>query len=83
MADLEWSRIVGSKTLYDGGYVGDLMTVGMAHIEEAKRRGEITQTEAGQMYSALIPSAIKEGISFEQTKQSIELDISTKKLNRK
>ena len=61
---IDWSVIVGDKTLANGGHFGDLMTLGRAHLEEAKAYGEITEGDSGQVYSALISTSIKEAIQF-------------------
>jgi hypothetical protein len=70
--DIKWADIVGSETVADGGYVGSLMTIARAHIDEAKRNNEITQEEAGAVYTAMIPSAFKEGIFFGLNEALIE-----------
>ena len=61
---LVWEDIVGEKTVDDGGYVGDLMTVARAHINDAKSKGELTAQEAGEVYAAMIPSAFQNGIKY-------------------
>jgi len=63
-ASEKWDRIVGDKTLEDGGYVGDLMIIARLHIEEAKGNGELTSAEAGEVYSAMIPAAFSNGMKF-------------------
>ena len=61
---IDWSTLTGSKTLADGGYTGDLMTVARAHIDDAIKAGRLTQKEAGQVYSSMIPAAISSAASF-------------------
>ncbi len=59
-----WDNLVGTKTIDTGGYVGDLMTVARAHIKEAVDNNEITQAQAGEIYTAMIPSAFQTGLAF-------------------
>ncbi len=62
---IQWDDIVGDKTLLDGGHFGDLMEIGREHIQDAKYKGELTEQDAGQVYSALITTSIHEAINFE------------------
>jgi hypothetical protein len=59
-----WEDIVGAKTIDDGGYIGDILTLGRAHIKSAKAKGEITNQEAGVIYSSLMTAAIKDSIYY-------------------
>jgi hypothetical protein len=52
------------STLADGGYAGDLMAVARAHIDDAIKTGRLTQKDAGQVYSSMIPAAISSAASF-------------------
>lgn len=82
MADTSWPLIVGAKTIADGGYIGDLMTVANAHIQEAIDTGRITQAEAGQVYTAMIPAAFREGASYFLQKKQIDLGIIPSALSK-
>ena len=62
--DILWSDIIGDKTVASGGYVGDLLTLARAHVADAVTNGELTQAEAGQVYTAMIPAAMQNGIGF-------------------
>lgn len=73
--NIHWDSIVGNKTLEDGGYFGDLMTLGRAHIEKSKDNGELTEQDAGQVYSALMTTAIQQSINFELTEDLREREI--------
>lgn len=64
MANVNWDNLVGSKTISAGGYIGDLMTVARAHIQDALLKNEITQEQAGEIYTAMIPSAFQTGLAF-------------------
>ena len=79
---VNWFNVAGNKTIEDGGYAGDLMKVARAHIEEAKAKGEITQQEAGQIYSSMIPSAFQTALQFEMQKEGADLDNEIKLVQR-
>ena len=61
---IDWSTLTGSKTLADGGYAGDLMAIARAHIDDAIKTGRLTQKDAGQVYTSMIPAAISSAASF-------------------
>jgi hypothetical protein len=71
----DWDNIVGDKTLLDGGYVGDLLTLVRIHLEEAKDRGELREEDAGNAYAQAIIASMKDAIDFElqYPKASLEL----------
>lgn len=74
--DADWISVVGeTKTLEDGGFIGDLMSVAAAHIDEAVSKGQITQENAGEVYIAMLPAAFKEGISYFLQLKQIKLGI--------
>lgn len=75
MADILWDDIVGEKTLADGGRVGDLMQVARVHVSDAVRRNEITQAQAGEVYTAMIPSAFATATKFVMEEQLISAQI--------
>ena len=62
--DIQWSSVVGDKTIANGGYVGDLLTLARAHVEAAVLNNELTREAAGEIYTAMIPSAFQNGIGF-------------------
>ena len=74
MADLSWDKIVGDKTLDDGGYVGDLLAVARAHLDEAFTKGEVTAGELGEVYTTMIASAFQQGIAFDQADATFKLN---------
>ena len=66
MADnIQFENIVGQKMLDNGGYFGDLMSVLGAHIGDAIDNQRITQAEAGQIYTGVIPGMIQQAVQFE------------------
>ena len=73
--DILWSDIVGEGTLDEGGYVGDLMEVMRAHIDESVRLNRLQQSDAGQVYASLIPTAVNGAIKFAMEEQLIEAQI--------
>lgn len=61
----DWYNVVGDKTLENGGYVGDLLTLTREHLEEAKDKGELREEDAGEAYGAAILASMKDAILFE------------------
>ncbi len=76
MADITWDSIVGDQTINSGGYVGDLLTLARAHVDAAIKNNELTKEAAGQVYTALIPAAIQNGIGFAMQEQLTEAKIA-------
>ena len=76
--NLDWSNVVGKTTLSNGGFFGDIMKVARAHVNDSMNIGELTQAEAGQIYTAVIPGAIKSAIEWELAKRSAEKDLAIK-----
>jgi len=64
MANKNWVALTGDKTVTGGGYVSDLMTVARAHVADAITKNEITQAQAGEVYTALLPSAMQTALAF-------------------
>lgn len=75
MADILWSDVVGAGTIADGGKVGDLLTLAMAHIANEMNENRLTQENAGQVYSALIPAAFQHAMNFTLQEQLTEAQI--------
>ena len=65
VADIEWEDIVGDgMTVADGGYMGDLLTVARAHVDDAVATNRLAQAQAGEVYTAMIPAAMNSSIQF-------------------
>jgi len=64
MADILWSDIVGDKTITAGGFMGDLLTIARVHVDKAVDDNRLTQTQAGEIYTAMIPAAMQEAVRF-------------------
>lgn len=62
---LDWTAVVGQKTLEDGGKTGDMLTLLFAHLEEAKAVNGLTAEEVGALYGPAIPGVINAAINFE------------------
>lgn len=75
MADILWENVVGKGTLKDGGYVGDLMHIMRAHIDDAVRANRLKQADAGEAYASLIPTAVNGAIKFTMEEQLVEAQI--------
>ena len=80
VTEINWEDAVGLKTVTDGGHIGDLMTISRAHIDAAVEENRITQEQAGEIYTAMIPAAIQSGIEFTMTEQMQEAN--TDKIRR-
>lgn len=62
--DITLTDVIGTGTIDDGGYVGGLLKLARAHVAEAITNNELTQSEAGAVYTAMIPAAMQSGIEF-------------------
>ena len=83
MADvIDWNKIVGDKTVSKGGFIGDIMTLSAAHIQDAVDNGRLTNSEAGEVYAAMLPTAIQQGIEFGMTELLVEAQIETEISNK-
>lgn len=76
---VEWSNIIGDKTLESGGYAGDLLQVALAHLASARDDNQLTDENVGEVYAATISSAIAQAVQFElqkdiQNKQADKID---------
>ena len=70
---LDWTKIVGTSTVEDGGYVGDLLQVARAHIDASVASNRLTQNQAGQVYATMVDSAIKTGVQYAIEEENIRL----------
>ena len=71
----DWENVVGDKSLTNGGYIGDILTLTRTHIEEAKANGELTEEDAGKAYSTAIIESVKEAITFELQEGKSKLEL--------
>lgn len=74
-ADIVWEDVVGSGTVEDGGHVGDLLKIARAHVDEAVRQNRLTQKDAGQVYTAMIPAALQSALKFVMDEKLLESQI--------
>lgn len=63
--DADWLKIVGTKTIGDGGRLGDILEVARVHIDAAVTDNRLTQDQAGAVYTAMLPAAIEFAIQYE------------------
>lgn len=75
MADILWSDIVGDMTVDTGGYMGDLLTIARAHVDDAVQNNRLTSSQAGEIYTAMIPAAMQNAINFGMNEQLTEAGI--------
>lgn len=64
------------------GYFDRLMTTLRLHINDAVINNEITQAEAGAVYTGVIPSLINEAVKFEMAEQLTEEKLVTEVLQQ-
>ncbi len=72
---VDWSNVVGDKTISDGGFFGDLLQVARVHLEDAKTRGELREQDAGVAYGTAIMESMKEAIRFELNEGKSQLEL--------
>lgn len=76
MADILWEKVVGSKTVSQGGYFDDLLTIARAHVDDAVRANRLTSAQAGEIYTAMIPAAMQQAMQFELSEALTEAQIA-------
>jgi len=76
MADILWEDVIGQKTIDDGGYVGDLLTIARAHIDDAVTKQKLTSAQSGEIYTAMIPAAMQNGIGFAMQEELTEAKVA-------
>ena len=79
---LDWNDVIGEKTLDNGGFIGDIMTVARAHIDASVAANRLTQAQAGEVYSAMIQSAIQTGVKYSVDEETIKLSLITSTLSK-
>jgi len=72
---LDWSRVVGDKTIEDGGFFGDLLTLSRAHINEALSNGELTESSAGEVFAQALVRSMEQAVMFELGYRKTEAEI--------
>jgi hypothetical protein len=56
--------LIGSATLSDGGVYGDMLRLIRLHINDAKDNNELTESNAGEVYSNMMSAALSASIDF-------------------
>lgn len=72
---LVWKDIVGENTLDNGGFVGDLMAIGRAHIDASVSQGRLRQDQAGEVYASMIQNSIQTGMKYAVDAETIRLGL--------
>jgi len=72
--DVTWAGLVGDATLTNGGRIGDLLTIGFAHVVREQSNGRLTQAEAGKIYTSLIPQAFNTALAYVNDRDKLELE---------
>lgn len=73
---VDFKEVVGSKTVKDGGIFGDLLAVARANIEDSKKKSELTESAAGEVYAQAIVAAMKESVSYSLAHGKVQKDIA-------
>jgi len=76
MADIKWYDVTGDLSIASGGFVGDLLTLARAHVDAAIKNNELTKEAAGEIYTAMIPAAMQNGIGFAMQEELTEAKIA-------
>ena len=71
----DWSKVVGEKTLEDGGRIGDLLTIVGLQLDEAKANGYLREMDVGVAYASAIEEAMKNSIAFELGYPKAQLEL--------
>ncbi len=72
---VDWTNIIGDKTLDDSGYFGDLLDVSIMHLEESMNKGQLKEAEVGIALGASIVESMKESIRFEISENKTQLEL--------
>jgi len=80
--EIKVSEIIGAKTLNDGGLFGDIVTLSRKHIEDAKKRGELTESESGTVFASFLVEAMKESFQYALSKGKIQKEIALAEVQR-
>jgi len=67
--EIKWEDVIGDKTLEKGGYAGDLLELTLIHLNQAKRSGQLTAAQVGEIYATTISSSIDRAIMFAMEKE--------------
>ena len=72
-----WDSVVGvTHTIADGGKVGDLLTIARKHVDDAVSKSRLTQKEAGQIYTSMIPAAFQYAMEFTLKEKEAEAQVA-------
>lgn len=74
--DIVWDDVVGEGTLASGGHIGDLLKVSRAHVDDAVGKNRLTQAQAGEIYTAMIPAAMQSALKFVLDEKMTESNIA-------
>lgn len=71
---VDWTNVVGQKTLADGGMAGDVLELAFAHLVKARDENQITESLLGEVYASTISVAFSTAINFELQKGKADAD---------
>jgi hypothetical protein len=73
--NIDWANIVGSKTIDNGGFIGDVLQVVRKHINESKQNGELKDEAAGAVYSQAFMQAIQQVLTYELSRGKAQKEV--------
>lgn len=79
---VDWTKVIGSKTIDNGGYVGDLLEVATVHIDKVVNSGRLTKDAAGQVYASMVQNAIQTGVKFAIDQEALRLGLIPSTLSK-
>ena len=79
-----WEDVVGDLTdpLESGGYLGDLLTVSKAHIDDLVMKQRLTQNSAGQVYASMLDSCLQQAVNYSLQRELVEEQVQTAYVER-
>jgi len=76
---IDFSNIVGSKQVSNGGILGDLIELSINILNNAKNNGQLREADVGTILAQIIPNAMQVAVNFELQRAKVEADIEATK----
>jgi hypothetical protein len=74
--NISFSDIVGNGTLENGGYFGQLLSLSSVHIADAKAKGHLTGSAAGEVFAQALTAAMQQAVMFELSHGKAQKEIA-------
>ena len=78
MIDISWEKIVGDKTVDNGGYAGDLLKLSLAHLADSRDSSQLTDEQVGEVYASTINTSINAAINYELQLPQVQSQVDRK-----